>query len=98
MLMLAVDIHQTLAELAQLRCSNCGAVDEGARTTAGINHPAYQASAALICKFLFLKVLYRRLKCSDIKLRADFGTFRTLPHYHRIRTRAQHQRQRVDQN
>ena len=98
MLMLAVDIHQQLAQLTQLRRGHCRTIDKSTRTAAGVDHPAHQAYIAFVCKLLFLKVFFYGLKGGNIEFGAHLGTLRTLPHHQRIRTRTQHQCQRIDQN
>ena len=96
--MLAVYVDQEFAGLAQLLQGGGAAVDEGARTAAGIHHAAHQAHAGIAAEFVLVQPGLQLGKGAGIELGLDLGALGTGPHHAGIGTFAQCQRQGVDQD
>jgi hypothetical protein len=99
-LVLAVDLHEPLAELAQVGERRGGAVDEGPRAAVGADHAAQQALAGVV------RVLHRLLAqpgargegSFERELGADLGLRLPGAHEGGVGAVAQHQAERVDQD
>ena len=95
---LAVNIDQMLARLAQLRERHGAAVDERARAAAAVDHAPHQTRAIVTRKFVVGEPGLQRLERSGLELGADLAFLGALPHDARVAALAEHHRQRVDQD
>ena len=97
-LVLAVDIHQALAQLAQLHEGRGMAVDEPART-AGSFDDAPHEQRAFVAREIVLPQPARDFRTVvDIEFRADLGTLGPAANHDGIGTLAQHRRKGIDQD
>ena len=96
--MLAMDVDQHFADLAQLRDGGGHAIDEGFRAAAVVDHAAQQHRAVAGVEFILGQpgLQYRRQRAGE--LGADVGLGRALAHHAGVSPPAQRQRQRVDQD
>ncbi len=99
---LAVNIHQHLADLAQLRERRRGAVDERPREAVAIHHAPQHHGAAVMTvaarraeRLLVEPLLDLRM---GLEFRRDVRAAFTGAHHVRIGTGAERERQRVDQD
>ncbi len=86
--MLAVDLDQQLAQLAQLRERDGGAVDEAARAAVGADHPAKQTLTPALQLILFQPALGSR-GIFQREARAQVGTGGAATHHVGFRSAAE---------
>ena len=92
---LAVDVHQLFAQLAQLAQGHRQAVDEGLAARLRVDGAA-QDQGVVAVQLVLLQPGPQG--CGHIEDRADIGAFAALAQHAGIAARAQRQRQRVHQN
>ena len=94
--MLAVDVHQHLADLTQQRDGRGMAVDLRARAAIRLQDPPDQKDAGIATQVSLLQPL---LEAGPIdELRADVGTIGAFPHHGRIAAGADRQAQCIQQD
>ena len=93
MRMLAVDIDQHLAQLAQLRGGGGDAVDEGLGAASIVDHPAQQHPALVAREFIGRQPVAGRAVGGE--LGADIGLAGAVAHHAGIAAPAQRQHQRM---
>ena len=98
MFVLAVNIHQVLARLAQLRQRRGVAVDEAARPASAIDRAAQDDSVRIAFKPGFTDIPPYRVIARKIKLGRQFGALRPLPHQRGVAASADQQLDRIDQD
>jgi hypothetical protein len=96
--MLAVDVDELLARVAQLGRRAGTAVDVGARTPSGVDHPPQDALTVLACKVVLRKPRLQRRQLRRIELGAYLGTLAPGTHHRAVGAAAQDQRQRIHQH
>ena len=96
MRMLAVDVDQHVAQLAQLRGGGGDAVDIRFRAARIVDHAAQQGAAVIVGKFIGHQPGLRHL--ADGKIGRDVGLGRAFAHHAGVAAPAQRQRQRIDQD
>ena len=94
--MLAVDVDQLFAGLAQLAHGGRAAVDPGAALALGIDASAQQQRVSALVEAGFVKPSGQRRRC--IELGRDLGAGTAFAHQRGITAPAQRQLQRVDQD
>jgi hypothetical protein len=92
---LAVDVDQLLAQLAQLRGGGGAAVDPGAALALAVDAAAKQQAVAGV-EAGFLQPRHQRRR--QVEFGADLGPGRAFAHHAGVGARAQCQLQRVDQD
>jgi hypothetical protein len=95
--MLAVNVDQIPARLAQLRECHTAAVDERAGAAAAVDHAPHQARAVVTRQIVLGKPALQGCKCGRVEIGADLAFPGALPHDSRIAALTQHHRQSVDQ-
>ena len=93
---LAVNVDQPLAQLAQLRQRGAGAVDPGAAAAGTVDGAAQQQGAGFGVEAMLSQPGACRL--GQVELGADLAARLAFAHPQRIAAPAQHQLQRVDQD
>ncbi len=96
--MLAVNIDQPFARLAQLAERGRPAVDESARAPALVDHPPQQNRIGVALEFGCPQPSREFGQGLNIELGADVGAFATGTHHGGIAALAQRQRERIDQD
>ena len=94
---LAMDISQKLARLAQLSQRRRRSIDARPRPSGGINHPAQQAGIVSI-KIVFFQPGRQFAANGNIEFSRDLGAFGACADYGGIRPFAKRQRQCIDQD
>jgi len=95
---LAVDVEQKIGSFFQLGLRRGAAIDEGARTAAGVDHAAQDQYIAVRREAGFVEPGCQRRQAIDREFGGDLGTRRARPHHAPFGAVAQRQRQRVDQD
>ena len=98
MRVLAMDVEQEFGGVLQLRQRRRAAVDEGARATAGVDHPAQDQHAVVRRVARLVEPGHQPRQAVDHEFDRDFGTRRAAAHHAALGAVAQRQRQRVDQD
>jgi hypothetical protein len=97
-LVLAVYVHQELAELAQLGQRRRPAVDIAPRASAGLDDAAHEAGALVARQVVVRQPAPRRRLPGRIELAPDLGPLGAGPHDDGLGPGAQHHAERVDQD
>jgi hypothetical protein len=96
--MLAMDIEQEFGGILQLRQWCGAAVDEGARTAAGIDHAAQDQRVVVRCEAGIVEPGFQLRQIVDGEFGRNFGARRAAAHHAALGTVTQRQRQRIDQD
>jgi hypothetical protein len=97
-LVLAMDVHQHLAQLAKLRGGGGPAIHEAARARTGIHGAAQDAGAIALVQVLRRQPIAHGGELLDVEIRAHLGARRARAHDARIRAPAQGQSERIHED
>ena len=97
-IVLAMDVEQHLAQLAQLRGGGRAAVHEGARASGGVDGAAHEACAVAFVEFLGREPFAHRRQRGDVEIGAHLGALRPGAHHARIGAVAEREREGIDED
>ncbi len=95
MFVLAMDLDQHFAQLAQLTQGGRTAIDPGLGAAVGAQHPA-QLAAIPVIQLLLAQPEVRRRVAGEPEVCGEFGSFCAVPNHGGIGPRSAQQQQRID--
>ena len=95
---LAMDVDEELAHLAQLRKRRPAAVHEGPRAPGPVDHAAHEEHAGVAGEFVFFEIARQFAAGDDVELGGQFRPLGRLPHHPGVGPPAHQQFEGVDED